>query len=426
MSLPRGWWVLGAAAVLLAAGACSRRQTTATDPSVQSSGTANKSAKDSASDAVGFTPSGAAGGEQNPRGQPAEKTPLTWPQPAQSGGPAVLVALTRTPGRFLLYDGTSTQQQEGKNKFTETSTFYLAVGNHGEQEGFDRVSFLRTYLDRSRKETLENGKVIDRIMPVESQYVNLGPNCEFVANSRCYAFDPRNRMGYREDAEILLKDGTRLVGAVVQRDENGFSFLTRDGEQRQVKNEEIARSGTIPLPHILQSDTPHYFFPIFSQRKVAPGETWAIRVPGVIPIERGDGRAVLPTQFEIRMVGRLREVRGAGNAQVAVVDYQYTGTFDSSQEPFTERFSPEFRERNRVVHSITGQGSTTVQLTPGRILDRQEEFTVHLTTDSSVTVSPNTPAKEEHQRATYTSRLTLKLVPPGTKLRNGEVVPPYD
>jgi hypothetical protein len=268
---------------------------------------------------------------------------------------------------------------------------------------------------------------VDRILPNTSEFVNLGPNCDFVGNQRCYAFDSQNRMAYRADEEVVLKSGQRLVGTITQRDEQGVTILTRDSEQRQVKREEIVRSGAIPQPHVLQYDTPHYFFPIFSKNPVSPGDTWAFRVPAIIPIEQGEGRVVLPTQFEIRMVARLREVRGAGSgAETAVVDYRFEGAFDSAKEPFSERFSPEFQQSSHVVHSIAGQGCVTVQLAQGRLLEKQEDFAVHLAADSSVAVSPSTAPKEQHQRADISSRLALRLLPPGAKLRNGEVVPPSE
>ena len=406
MEAPRRPWPLAFLALgLLAAGACSRKSGERADLPIQDGG--RKPVETRAEGGGGTT------------------LTAPWPQ-AQSGGPAVLVSLKRAPGRLLFYEGSMARQQEGKNKLLETATYYLAVANNGAQEGFDRLTFLRTYLDRTGKETLENGKVTDRILPNTSEFVNLGPNCDFVGNQRCYAFDSQNRMAYRADEEVVLKSGQRLVGTITQRDEQGLTILTPDGEQRQVKREEIVRSGAIPRPHVLQYDTPHYFFPIFSKNPVSPGDTWAFRVPAIIPIEQGDARVVLPTQFEIRMVARLREVRGAGETQTGVVDYRYEGAFDSAKEPFTERFPAEFQQSSRVVHGIAGQGCVTVQLAQGRLLEKQEDFTVHLAADSSVAVSPSVAPKEQHQRADISSRLTLRLLPPGTKLRNGEVVPPSE
>jgi hypothetical protein len=367
-----------------------------------------------------------AAGSQRPGtgdGPTAGEPPVKW-ETAFKPGPAVLLRLKRATGKAAMYEGTLSRRQEGKNKYVETGSLYLTfICNGPTAEGYDRLAIRRTFLERSMRETLESGRVQDRILENTDELVNLGPNCDFVGQQRCYAFDAQNRVAYRADEELALKDGSVVRGTISRQDDQELTLETAEGPRR-VARAEVAATRLVPTPHVLHYDTPHYFFPILSGKPVEPGETWVFRVPAIVPIPQGGGAMWLPTQFDVRMTGRLREVRGAGDEQVAVVDYRYWGAFDSAEEPFRSRFSAAFLDANRVRHELDGQGLAEIHVSQGLMLSRQDAFVVRLQADSTIVSAPDKPARQEKSWAAITSRLDLKLLAPGTRLRSGAVVPP--
>ncbi|MCZ7646624.1 MAG: hypothetical protein M5U26_15275 [Planctomycetota bacterium] len=364
--------------------------------------------------------------------KPAEENqPQVAPAPAPAPrGPvvdgSVELRMRNPTGRTLVYEVRLDRTQEGNNRFTETAHFYLTSSCLDlTSEGLARIALARLYLDRSRKETLENGKTIDRIQPLTPELVNLGSNSDFVGGKRCYAFDAQNRIAYRTEDVVEMEDGTLLIGVLTKQDEASVTIETLDGP-RMVARARIRRIYKIPTPHVLQFDTPHYFFPIFSSRPVAAGDRWAFKVPVIVPLEEPGVGRVLPTSFDVRLEASLRELRGGGDDQMATVDYAYEGKFDSSAEPFVGRFSQAFRDRNRVVHQLTGQGSAAVDVARGIVLEKTETFTILLAGSSLVPQPNNQPPKQEVRQDKLISRISLKLLPPGTVLRNGERVPPND
>lgn len=398
--------VSGAVLALWALGACGRKEPRADRPTTS----------------PGPTPALPGAEKPNPKAAAAEEN-IRWDFPARPG-PAVLLRAKR--GRTAVYEAKLSRQQEGKSKFIETAHYYLNCRNTGKTaEGFDRLALVRAYLNRTFKEILENGKVNDRILDLANEYVNLGPNFEMFAGQRCYAFDAQNRLAFRSDEEVVLKEGGVLRGTVARRDESALTILTADGA-RTVSRAEVAETRLVPQPHLLQYDTPHYLFPIFSTRPVAPGDTWVFRVPVMIPLPQAGGQVLLPTQFEVRMTGRLREVRATTAGQSAVVDYRYSGQFDTSQPPHQERFTPEFRERNRLVHAINGSGWVEVQVEDGRLVAKEEAFTVGLSAESTLVGVAHQAPKTDRSRAEVSSRFALRWLPPGTRLNNGEEVPPEE
>jgi hypothetical protein len=202
-------------------------------------------------------------------------------------------------------------------------------------------------------------------------------------------------------------------------------FLTGE-EKLDLPRTAVEKLSNIPQPHVCVNDTPHYLFPIFSERSVAPGDTWKFKVPVLIPLEQGNPPRVLPTQFTASLIGRLREVRQAGGSQIAVVDYQVNGTFDSAAEEFRERFPAAFHEMNRVVHRISGAGVATVDVEKGRILEKTESFDLALYLSSIIPQPAEKPAKQEEKRVDQKSSYQIKLLQPGTRLKNGKVIPEYD
>ena len=348
--------------------------------------------------------------------------------PPREGG--LILKLLRAENKPLLYEGSFERRQEGKNKYQETGSFYVAftcMGREGDPAGrpLDLVTIMRTFLDRSFKETTEAGKVIDRIQPNSEDCIDLGPSFKSLGGFHCHAFDAQNNVAQFFEDIVTLKDGTVVRGKVVkaETDENRVTLETTGGREMfpQAKVEERKR---INLPHVLHYETPHYFFPIFSRKPVVPGDSWTVNVSMVIPVNPGAQGGILPTQFMVKVIGKLRSLQGAGAGQVAIVDYSVAGSFDSSAEAYADRFGASFREMNRIVHSLEGVGSLSLDVTKGQILEKQEEIKVHLEGRSTQLQGPDKAPKEERNELDIFSRFRMKLLQPGTKLKNGLVVPP--
>lgn len=342
--------------------------------------------------------------------------------PAKPGA-GVALRLKRNVGKVQVYEAKFDRKQLGRNRYTETGKFYLTYfTNDRTPEGYDRVSIRRTFLDRARKETYENKKTVDRILPMTDTLLDLGPNFEWVAQQRCYAFDAQNRVAYRSEDLIQMRDGTQKRGIIVKRDADSLVLETTNGRE-MIAQARVARAERIPTPHVLKYDTAHYLFPILSAREVQTGQTWRFRVPVIIPLEQGGQRAVLPTQFQMAMTGRLSEVRNRGGSTIAVVDYNLAGHFDTSKAPYTQRFSKAFRDRNRIIHEFTGKGWIRLNVERGVIVEKQEDIQVKLYGASLVRQPNNKPPKKEETEATITSSFNMRWLPPGTRLRSGAVVP---
>jgi hypothetical protein len=222
---------------------------------------------------------------------------------------------------------------------------------------------------------------------------------------------------------LTLTDGRQYHGTLLSQDDQKTVFLT-DEDKLEFPRANVLDLADVPTPHVCINEAPHYLFPIFSERKVAPGETWRFRVPLIIPIEQGGGAKVLPTQFNAILTGRLREVRQTAEGQLAVVDYHVSGLFDSDLDEFRERLPAVFTD-NRIVHKLTGDGTVSVDVDKGRIVSKSELFTVVLYA-RALLAQNGKPPKLDENKAEITSRFELKLLPPGTQLRTGTVIPPYD
>jgi hypothetical protein len=253
----------------------------------------------------------------------------------------------------------------------------------------------------------------------------LGPSFSLINALRCYGYDAQNRVACRTEQLLTLKNGRQLIGNVIAQDKDKLVFLASD-DKFPVARENVASLDNIEQPLVCFSDSPHYLFPLFSKRAVAPGDTWKFKIPVIIPLEQVGAARVLPTQFAASLIGRLREVRQGGGAQVAVVDYQFSGAFDSKAAEFRGRFPDEFHQTNQVVHSLSGSGSVSVDVEKGRILEKTESFSVVVDDKADVPQPADKPAQRREQRLEIVSEFQIRLLPPGTRLRNGMVVPDYD
>ena len=349
--------------------------------------------------------------------------PVAWTDRVVPG-PAVTLRLKRVVGKPLIYEGSIDRTQEAANTYHETGTFYLNELCADRVDGLDLLAVWRTYVERKRTERLENGKTINAALPNTNDLINLGPNYSIVGTLRCYRYDDSNRLAYRSEQLVTMKDGRKLYGSTLKEEGDSVTFLTAT-DKFDLPKAEIESTKVIPYPHICVNDTPHYFFPIFSGRTVSPGDTWKFKVPVIIPAEQPNG-GVLPTQFDLNYIGRLREVRAAGGSQIAIVDYQVNGAFDSQNPECAERFAAGFLENNRIVHRLTGNGVCSIDVEKGRILDKSEVFNITLFAHATVAVGMDKPPKDEETKADLITRYEFKLLAPGTKLNSGAVVPDYD
>jgi len=146
----------------------------------------------------------------------------------------------------------------------------------------------------------------------------------------------------------------------------------------------------------------------------------------IVPIEQGNPPTVFPTQFNASMVGRLREVREREGSVTAIVDYQVRGLFDSAAAEFAARFPEGFAADNRLTHKISGEGEAWVDVDKGRIIYKRESFDIALYTGTLVPQGEDKPAKKVENEAQINSQYEIKLLPPGTQLKSGAVIPKYD
>jgi hypothetical protein len=350
-------------------------------------------------------------------------------------GPAVTLRLKRNTGKSLIYEGTMDRSQQSASSYTENGSFYLnvlAVDKKDimvkdQKKRLDLLAVWRTFTDRHRTEFLEKDKRkgIDRVLENTNDLINLGPNFEMVGTLKCYGYDAQNSVAFTTQQLITLKDGRQVHGRTLKETDDTVVFLTQE-EKIDLKKEEIKTSEFIPIPHVLLNETPHYLFPLFSQKQVSPGDTWKFRVPVIIPIEQGNPPRLLPTQFTAVMIGRLREVKATADGQVAVVDYQVSGQIDTSDESTRARFPEDFSNNNRIIHRISGDGFVTVDVAKGRILQKSESFNITLYAMTMVAKGATEEPKKDENQAEIQSHYEIKLLAPGTKLKSGAVIPDYD
>jgi len=344
-------------------------------------------------------------------------------------GPAVTIRIKRNVGKSLIYDGTLERSQQSASSYVENSKFLLNILAADQKEilvkdarkRLDLVAIWRTFTERNRTEVLENKKKVERVLENSNDLINLGPNFEMVGALRCYGFDGQNSVAFATQQVITTKDGRQVHGRILSETNDKIVFLSQE-EKIDLKRASIDKIDSVPIPHVLLNETPHYFFPIFSQRQVSPGDTWKFRVPVIIPLEQGNPPRLLPTQFTAVMIGRLREVRG----NTAIVDYQVSGEFDSTSADAATRFPEEFLSNNRIVHRISGSGSVSVDVEKGRLLDKTETFSITLYAMAITPQGAGEDVKKEENQADIVSKFSMSLVPPGTKLKNGHTIPEYD
>jgi hypothetical protein len=350
---------------------------------------------------------------------------INWSERAVPG-PAVLLRLKQKTNKLLIYEGVASRAQRADSSYDEKSAFYLGVYCANQtDDGIKYLCLQRTYTDRKRTEFLANKKKVDQVLPTSTDLINLGPNFQMVGEYRCYGFNGQNRMAHESQQLITLKDGTQLSGTVLAEDDEKISFLTSE-DKYDLARSNVAATESVPVPHLFFNETPHYFFPIFSKNKVSPGDTWKFKLPVIIPAQVGNPPKLLRTQFTARMIGRLREVRTAGTSKIAIVDYHVSGEFDSKGDEFKSRFPDSFHEINRVIHRVSGMGVASVDVENGRLLEKTEDINVTLINAAMAPQGEGKEPKLDENKVDVSSNYTIKLVPPGTKLKTGAAVPEYE
>ncbi|MCW8132063.1 MAG: hypothetical protein KIS92_17075 [Planctomycetota bacterium] len=352
---------------------------------------------------------------------PKEEEPVVRPPEPVANGQ--VLQFSRNIGKVTVYEASFEREQTGKNRATESGTFYLTYypSDRDKGSGLDLVAIRRTWLDRKRLEVTEQGKKVDKILPLNEELIDLGPNFKETAGRlRCYGFDAQNNIAQFFEDELTMQDGTILRGHVVKDDENTTTIETNEG-QREVAKLRVKSRQRIYTPHLLIYDSPHYFFPILSSKPVAAGSTWGYTVQMVIPLNQGGG-GVMPTQFPVKLTAKLRALQGG----VATIDYTARGEFDSDKPPFSERFGEQFRQRNRMIHAIDLSGTITLDVKSGTLLEKVEDMKVHMEATAIVPVAPNQAPQQNHTEADITGRFRMKWLPPGTKLKSGVEVPPNE
>ena len=367
-----------------------------------------------------------------------EKAPeqaIVWHQNVVPG-PAVTLRLKRVVNKSMVFQGSLDREQKSANSYHETDGFYLNALCANQEDGRDQMAFWRTFTDRRRSEKLETGKTIERALDNSNELIDMGPNFSIVGQSlRCYAFDQQNRIAYKTVQMVTLKDGSYVHGNVLNEDAKRITIAT-DDEKFDILRERIAKVENIPQPHVCINEAPHYMFPIFPERAVAPGDTWRFRVPTIIPLEQGLGAKVFPTQFDVIYNARLREVRDTPTGKVATIDYQIAGVFDSALPEFAPRFPEDFQVNSRITHRVSGEGTAMVDVERGWMLDRHENFNFYFygktnqspeqKFDKNGRLVSEKPRKPIENKAEVISRFDLKLLLPGTRLKSGAVVQSYD
>ena len=358
--------------------------------------------------------------------------PVVWTQKVVPG-PAIEIRLKRNLNKVLVYEGSLDRSQQAATSYSEQDKFIATIvcaskKNEvikGQNKELDMLAIRRTFTERKRSETLESGRKLAPVLPNTEDLINLGPNFDVINQVHCYAFDNQNIMACRTEQVLTLKDQSQLHGKVIREDDDKVFFMSGD-DSIDVPRADIVSNVVVAVPHICMNESPHYLFPMFSERKVAPGETWAFKVPVIMPVEQGVPPRVWPTQFYVRMVARLREVTQAAGTQLAIVDYQLAGRFDSKSDEFAARFPASFHQANRLVHKLSGEGMLVVDVDNGRIMQKNETFHFTLYGSSIVVQAPGKAAKEETHKAEISSHFEMKLVMPGTRLKNGAIIPPFE
>lgn len=314
-----------------------------------------------------------------------ENDNFPWQGPVRPG-PAVLLEMRWTPGRERFYEGTYQRHQEGKNVFEENGSFYLSwlCVSRDQEEKLDFLTLRRVYRDRKRWEVLENGKKVERVLPTGVlDPVDLGHSPENIGGFHCHAFDPQQRLALRAEGEASP-------------------------------------------PYVFERDAVHFFFPCFSKNEVSPGRTWRFRnIQALLPVPHGHQGAILPTQFPLFLECGLREVRQTGAERVAIIDYHFSGKFDSAADPFRARFPVNFHQEMRLIHALSGKGSIEFDLVRGRVSAKDEAAELGLHAEGWGRAE-GVRRQQESSSIRLVSRMNIRLLPGGSRLDNGSVVPEED
>ena len=356
-------------------------------------------------------------------------TPNPVPTPVSDGN-GTLLRLNHPLGKPLIYDVTFNRKMSGPSKFTETNSYYLYTFSNKKVDNLDLLSMVRSYTARNRDDVYENKKkVLGKILPMAPESVDLGPNFQVIGNQRCYAFDGQNNIAYRTDYMVELTDGSSRRGNIVRQedktlDENSITLETSSG-QVMIPKANVKQIFTLATPHIVAADNVHFFFPILSRKPVEPGQSWAFKVPVLVPL--GESQNVnMSTYFDVRVKCTLKELSGSGDHQVALIEYQFSGLFDTAVPDYAARFGQDFLNANHISTSVEGSGSMRMNVGTGIMLDKSEQAKISSSTSSQIPQPENQPPKEVHQEVIYTNSFTMKWLPPGTLLKDKTKVPPME
>jgi len=113
-----------------------------------------------------------------------------------------------------------------------------------------------------------------------------------------------------------------------------------------------------------------FFFPILPKDLVTVGDTWS---GGKLRVMIG-WKFYFNNDFPLQSTHTLREFRSIGGHTVAVIDYDYSGRFDSAEHP--DRFTERWRGAGRVIHEAQGSGTAYYDVDLGAVIWKKDEGTV--------------------------------------------------
>jgi hypothetical protein len=80
-------------------------------------------------------------------------------------------------------------------------------------------------------------------------------------------------------------------------------------------------------------------------------------------------------RFVARMHARVKSVSDSyegTSGSFAVIEYVFSGAFDSNDEKFSDRHPPYWRRQNQITHQIRGSGAAVFDILRGQFVKRSE------------------------------------------------------
>ena len=160
-----------------------------------------------------------------------------------------------------------------------------------------------------------------------------------------------------------------------------------------------------------------FFFPILPKAPVTTGDAWS----------GGRLRAMIGfkyywnNDFPLRSAHTLREFRSVNGHTVAVIDYEFSGHFDSAEVP--ERFTEDWRSQGRVTHDVSGDGTAYFDVDAGVVIWKRDRGSVRVTREfhgmarTKTTGARKTTTTDTDVVVTKTQvDITQRLMRPGERL----------